>query len=68
MKIIDKQFIVMLRDKFADQRILDKDGYLVGSVCLAEMHQSKEDASEVISQLDEPYDFEVMEVNITYEY
>lgn len=68
MKIIDKQFIVMLRDKFADQRMLDKDGYLVGSICLAEMHDDKEHALEVLAELDEPYEFEVVKVEITYEY
>lgn len=67
MKVVYEQFIIMLKDKFADQRILDKDGYLVGSIRLAKMYDDKEHALEVLAELDEPYEFEVVKVEITYE-
>ena len=68
MKVTYKEFIVMLKDKFADQRILDKDGYLTSSMQLAKRYKSIEHVLESILELDEPDEFEIVDVNITYEY
>lgn len=68
MVVTSEKYIIILKDKFVYERILDREGYLVNNIEYADMHNNKDNAQETLLSLDNPNEFEVIKLKITYEF
>jgi hypothetical protein len=68
MNVKKTRYIIILKNESAHERLLDYDGYLTNDIEDAVKWKRESDAKEVLTELDEPQDYEVIPLEISYKF